>query len=151
MRTLPNTEVSLTHAQGLAKKQMSFAQIFDLTTSEVSVFLETKHTPLPSPPPPPSPPSTRYLVFDGVGALQGKRAGFGLVMDDVLSGADIDIYGLADASRRRANGLEKASHVDRAVLSRIDLSTSVRARHDFKVIKRWRGTYRCVLRTAVRA
>lgn len=65
--------------------------------------------------------------------LQGKRAGFGLVMDDVLSGADIDIYGLADATRRRANGLSKASHVDGSVLNRNDLATAVRARPDLKV------------------
>lgn len=65
--------------------------------------------------------------------LQGKRAGFGLVMDDVLSGADIDIYGLADATRRRANGMEKASTADRAILSRTDLSSAVRGRPDLKV------------------
>ncbi|CAM9179945.1 unnamed protein product [Ectocarpus fasciculatus] len=63
---------------------------------------------------------------------QGKRAGFGLVMDDVLSGADIDIYGLADATRRRVNGMEKASTSDRAILSRTDLSSAVRARPDLK-------------------
>lgn len=53
-------------------------------------------------------------------------------MDDVLSGADIDIYGLADASRRRANGLGEA-RVDGTLLSRADLSTAVRARPDLKV------------------
>ncbi|CAB1118069.1 unnamed protein product [Ectocarpus sp. CCAP 1310/34] len=63
---------------------------------------------------------------------QGKRAGFGLVMDDVLSGADIDIYGLADATRRRANGMEKVSTADRAILSRADLSSAVRGRPDLK-------------------
>ncbi|CBJ30460.1 conserved unknown protein [Ectocarpus siliculosus] len=63
---------------------------------------------------------------------QGKRAGFGLVMDDVLSGADIDIYGLADATRRRANGMEKASTADQAILSRTDLSSAVRGRPDLK-------------------
>eukprot|EP00903_Cladosiphon_okamuranus_P007586 g7359.t1 len=63
---------------------------------------------------------------------QGKRAGFGLVMDDVLSGAEIDIYGLADAARRRANGMGRASNADGAILSRVDLSTAVRARPDLK-------------------
>ncbi|CAM9138655.1 unnamed protein product [Hapterophycus canaliculatus] len=63
---------------------------------------------------------------------QGKRAGFGLVMDDVLSGADIDIYGLADATRRRAHGMGKALQADGAILSRMDLSTAVRARPDLK-------------------
>lgn len=63
---------------------------------------------------------------------QGKRAGFGLVMDDVLSGADIDIYGLADATRRRASGLEKTLNVDGAIISRNDLSTTVQARMDLK-------------------
>ncbi|CAN0294874.1 unnamed protein product [Pylaiella littoralis] len=63
---------------------------------------------------------------------QGKRAGFGLVMDNVLSGADIDIYGLADATRRRANGMGKALNADGAILSRTDLSTAVRARPDLK-------------------
>lgn len=53
-------------------------------------------------------------------------------MDDVLSGADIDIYGLADATRRRANGLGEA-RADGAMLSRSDLSTAVRARPDLKV------------------
>lgn len=53
-------------------------------------------------------------------------------MDDVLSGANIDIYGLADATRRRANGLGGASRADGSVLSRSDLSTSVRARPDLK-------------------
>lgn len=53
-------------------------------------------------------------------------------MDDVLSGADIDIYGLADATRRRANGLGEASRADSALLSRTDLSTAVRARPDLK-------------------
>lgn len=72
-------------------------------------------------------PHPRCYVF------QGKRAGFGLVMDDVLSGADIDIYGLADATRRRANGLRKASNADGSVLSRNDLASAVRARPDLKV------------------
>lgn len=54
-------------------------------------------------------------------------------MDDVLSGADIDIYGLADATRRRANGMGKSLHADGAILSRMDLSTAVRGRPDLKV------------------
>lgn len=54
-------------------------------------------------------------------------------MDNVLSGADIDIYGLADATRRRANGMGKALNADGAILSRTDLSTAVRARPDLKV------------------
>lgn len=55
-------------------------------------------------------------------------------MDNVLSGADIDIYGLADATRRRANGMRKALQADGAILSRTDLSTAVRARPDLKVL-----------------
>lgn len=68
--------------------------------------------------------------------MQGKRAGFGLVMDDVLSGADIDIYGLADATRRRANGFGRALHADGAILNRMDLATAVRARPDLKACRK---------------
>ncbi len=47
----------------------------------------------------------------------------------------IDIYGLADATRRRANGMGKSLQADGAILSRMDLSTAVRARPDLKVQK----------------
>lgn len=50
--------------------------------------------------------------------------------------AQIDIYGLADATRRRANGMGNASSADGAILSRVDLSTAVRGRPDLKVRKR---------------
>lgn len=65
--------------------------------------------------------------------LQGKRAGFGLVMNDVLNGAHIDVYGLTDATRRRGNGAGAALRSDsNAILSRSDLSKAVRARPDLK-------------------
>lgn len=50
--------------------------------------------------------------------------------------AQIDIYGLADATRRRANGMGRALHADGAILSRVDLSTAVRGRPDLKVCRR---------------
>ncbi|CAM9470140.1 unnamed protein product [Discosporangium mesarthrocarpum] len=66
---------------------------------------------------------------------QGKRAGFGLVMDDVLAGADIDIYGIAD-EKRRANapgsGLQGSARGRTAALTKADLAGAVHARPDFK-------------------
>ena len=55
-------------------------------------------------------------------------------MDDVLSGADIDIYGVADETKKKTHGSGGTLCMEGGpVISQSDLSLAVRERPDLKV------------------
>lgn len=83
--------------------------------------------------------STRLVVWFASSFKTSDRVAVGLPEKNSPPAthltAQIDIYGLADATRRRANSMGRAPNADGAILSRVDLSTAVRGRPDLKVRK----------------